>query len=74
MSKLAAAKLSGIAWIENGQRATYFNARNMYGITDGTMWLSLDGVQPYAPSGGRRAAVEVAATIDRAAVKWVRAI
>lgn len=75
MQNLTAATLAGTAWIENGQRAEYTNARNLFGITNGAgLWLSFDGVQPYTPRGGRRAAAEVAATIGTAAVSWVRAI
>lgn len=75
MQNLTAANLAGVAWIENGQRAEYANASRMFGITDGAgRWLSFDGVQPYNPRGGRRAAAEVAATLDDANASWVHAI
>jgi hypothetical protein len=56
---------AGVAWIENGKRAELANAARKFGVrrTDGA-WLSFDGVRPYAPAGGRRTAIEVAATIE----------
>lgn len=71
---LTAHNLAGGAWIEDGKRAEFTNAARKFGVqrSDGA-WLSFDGVAPYAPSGGRRAAVEVAATIEiDGSVQWVR--
>jgi hypothetical protein len=61
---LTAHNLTGVAWIEEGKRTEFTNAARRFGVlrSDGA-WLSFDGVRPYAPSGGRRTAVEVAETI-----------
>ena len=70
---LTARDLAGVAWIEDGKRVEFTNAARRFGVlrADGA-WLSFDGVAPYAPSGGRKAAVEVASTIVvNDAVKWV---
>lgn len=73
---LTARNLTGVAWIEDGKRVEFANAARRFGVqrADGA-WLSFDGVAPYAPAGGRRTAVEVAATIVvDGRVKWVRPI
>ncbi|QFG09269.1 hypothetical protein SEA_EFRA2_84 [Mycobacterium phage Efra2] len=76
MQNLTAQTLAGVGWNEGGRRAEFANASRVYGVTDGAgRWLSFDGVRPYTPCGGRRAAVEVAATIVvDDTVQWVRAI
>ncbi|ASR85090.1 hypothetical protein SEA_TIERRA_82 [Mycobacterium phage Tierra] len=76
MQNLTAQNLAGVAWVEDGRRAEFANARREFGVqrADGA-WLSFDGVRPYCPRGGRRAAVEVAATIVvDDTVRWVRSI
>ncbi|ERG69290.1 hypothetical protein [Segniliparus rugosus] len=62
--KLEAHNLVGVSWMENGMRFEYPSPKSTYGVrrSDG-MWLSFDGVKPYAPSGGRKTAIEVAETI-----------
>ncbi|ASR78008.1 hypothetical protein I5G95_gp25 [Mycobacterium phage Bella96] len=76
MQNLTAQTLAGVAWIEGGRRAEFENASRMWGVTDGAgLWLSFDGVAPYTPRGGRRAAAEVASTIVvDGTVSWVRAL
>ncbi|QFG14125.1 hypothetical protein I5G97_gp028 [Mycobacterium phage Curiosium] len=77
MQNLTAQTLAGVAWIEGGavhqipaSRTGEFGVRRADGA-----WLSFDGVSPYCPLGGRRAAVEVASTIVvDDTVQWVRAI
>lgn len=77
MTTLTARNLAGVAWVEDGKRAEYQNARRTFGVQreDGA-WLSFNGIRPYAPSGGRKAAVEVAATviIDDPRTQWVHAV
>ncbi|QJD50380.1 hypothetical protein I5H01_gp027 [Mycobacterium phage MarkPhew] len=64
MQNLTARNLAGVAWVEDGRRAEFANASRKFGVTDGAgRWLSFDGVSPYLPRGGRKTAVEVAATI-----------
>jgi hypothetical protein len=73
---LTARNLVGVAWIEDGKRVEFANAARRFGVlrADGA-WLSFDGVAPYAPSGGRRAAVEVAETIVvDDTISWVRSL
>ncbi|QAX95618.1 hypothetical protein I5H03_gp028 [Mycobacterium phage Nibb] len=64
MQNLIARSLAGVSWAEGGRAARFASASRMYGVTDGAgRWLSFDGVHPYSPRGGRKTAVEVAATI-----------
>ncbi|QJD50480.1 hypothetical protein SEA_CHRIS_78 [Mycobacterium phage Chris] len=65
MNNLTARNLDGVSWINaDGDRAEYMNGRYLFGVVDTEgRWLSFDGVQPYVPQGGRKTAIEVAATI-----------
>ncbi|ASR85279.1 hypothetical protein I5H06_gp25 [Mycobacterium phage SirPhilip] len=76
MQNLTAHNLGGVEWRESATRkamlqngARYFGVRNAEGL-----WLSFDGVAPYAVSR-KSTAVEVAETIvvdER--LHWVRAL
>lgn len=77
MLNLTARNLAGVSWITpEGDRAEYLNGRHLFGVVDVEgRWLSFDGVQPYTPQGGRKTAVEVAATIVvDDSLHWIKAL
>lgn len=75
MTALTACPLTGLTftWHADGQRLGVTYGRRDYGIqrADGA-WLTLDGLRPYCPRGGKSAASEVAATVNPTQVGWLR--
>lgn len=73
MMKLTATKFHGLTVAFRNERGTYrFPELGGWGVTnEAGQWLTFDGVTPYVPCGGRRAAAEVADTIIQDAIQFL---